>query len=153
MAVAAPTAPALSLRGVAKSFGGRLILDGADLELGPRARVGLIGANGAGKSTLLKMLAGEEHPDAGAVTLRRGARVAYLHQMVDGDERTVRQVLAAARPEAAALDEIRWRVERRGEDVVQSLALIGLDATDQVAMVIEGERLLCLVRERISLTA
>jgi hypothetical protein len=55
--------------------------------------------------------------------------------------------------EAAALDEIRWRVERRGEDVVQSLALIGLDATDQVAMVIEGERLLCLVRERISLTA
>ena len=75
MAVAAPTAPALSLRGVAKSFGGRLILDGADLELGPRARVGLIGANGAGKSTLLAMMAGDEHADAGAVTLRRGARV------------------------------------------------------------------------------
>ena len=86
MAVAAPTAPALSLRGVAKSFGGRLILDGADLELGPRARVGLIGANGAGKSTLLRMLAGEEQADAGAVTLRRGARVAYLHQTVDTEQ-------------------------------------------------------------------
>ena len=102
MAVAAPTAPALTLRGVAKSFGGRLILDGADLELGPRARVGLIGANGAGKSTLLAMLAGDEHADAGTVALRRGARVAYLHQLVDGDERTVREVLAAARPEVAA---------------------------------------------------
>ena len=55
--------------------------------------------------------------------------------------------------EAAALDEIRWRVERRGEEIVQSLALIGLDAMDQVAMVIEGARLLALVRERISLTA
>jgi hypothetical protein len=55
--------------------------------------------------------------------------------------------------EAAALDDVRWRIERRGEDVVQSLALIGLDATDQVAMVIEGERLLRRVRERISLTA
>src|SRR3954471_13831932 len=111
MAVAAPTAPALSLRGVVKSFGGRLILDGADLELGPRARAGLIGANGAGKATLPKMPAAEgapaaeEHPDAGAVTLRRGARVAYLRQMVDGDERSVRQVLAAARPEAAALEQ------------------------------------------------
>ena len=55
--------------------------------------------------------------------------------------------------EIDALDEIRWRVERRGEDVVQSLALIGLDAADQLAMVIEGERLLSLVRERISLSA
>jgi hypothetical protein len=55
--------------------------------------------------------------------------------------------------ESDALDEIRWRVERRGEDVVQSLALIGLDSTDQVAMAIEGERLLSLVRERISLSA
>src|SRR3954463_15220797 len=111
MAVAAPTAPALTLRGVAKSFGGRLILDGADLELGPRARVGLIGANGAGKSTLLAMLAGDEHADAGTVALRRGARVAYLHQLVAGDERTVRQVLAAARPETAALEEELARVE------------------------------------------
>lgn len=55
--------------------------------------------------------------------------------------------------EAAALDDVRWRIERRGEDVVHSLALIGLDATDQVATVVEGERLLHLVRERISLTA
>ena len=55
--------------------------------------------------------------------------------------------------EVAALDEIRRRVERRGEHVVRSLALIGLDATDQVATVIEGERLLHLVRERTSLIA
>jgi ATP-binding cassette, subfamily F, member 3 len=116
MAVAAPTAPALSLRGVAKSFGGRLILDGTDLELGPRARVGLIGANGAGKSTLLAMLAGDEHPDAGTVTLRRGARVAHLHQLVAGDERTVREILAAARPETAALEEELARVEAQLAD-------------------------------------
>src|SRR4051812_47350355 len=137
MAVAAPTAPALSLRGVAKSFGGRLILDGADLELGPRARVGLIGANGAGKSTLLKMLAGEEHPDAGAVTLRRGARVAYLHQMVDGDERSVRHVLAAARPETAALEDELSRVEAQLADpaLVADLDRMGRVLERQAALV------------------
>jgi ATP-binding cassette, subfamily F, member 3 len=111
MAVAAPTAPAFSLRGVVKSFGGRRILDGADLELGPRARVGLIGANGSGKSTLLRMLAGEERPDAGGVTLRKGAVVADLHQVIDGEQRTVREVLAAARPERAALQDELARVE------------------------------------------
>src|SRR5215207_405965 len=116
MAVAAPTAPAFSLRGVVKSFGGRRILDGADLELGPRARVGLIGANGTGKSTLLAMLAGEEGPDAGSVTLRKGAVVAYLHQIVDGEQRTVREVLAAARPERAALQDELARVEAQLAD-------------------------------------
>jgi ATP-binding cassette subfamily F protein 3 len=116
MAVAAPTSPAAALRGVVKSFGGRLILDGADLDLGPRARVGLIGANGGGKSTLLRMLAGDEVPDAGTVTLRRGAVVAHLHQLVGGDERTVREVLAAARPERAALEEELNRVEAQLAD-------------------------------------
>jgi ATP-binding cassette subfamily F protein 3 len=111
MAVAVPSSPALALRGVVKSFGGRLILDGVDLDLGARARVGLIGANGTGKSTLLRMLAGEEVADAGTVTLRRGAVVAHLHQLVGGDERTVREVLAAARPERAALEAELERVE------------------------------------------
>jgi ATP-binding cassette, subfamily F, member 3 len=116
MAVAAATSPAAALRRVVKSFGGRLILDGADLDLGPRARVGLIGANGGGKSTLLRMLAGDEVPDAGTVTLRRGAVVAHLHQLVSGDERTVREVLAAARPERATLEDELNRVEAQLAD-------------------------------------
>lgn len=116
MAVAVPAAPALSLRGVVKSFGGRRILDGVDLELGSRARVGLIGANGSGKSTLLRMLAGDETPDAGTLTLRKGAVVAHLHQLVEGDERPVRDVLAAARPERFALEEELARVEAQLAD-------------------------------------
>src|SRR3954470_7633098 len=97
MAVSAPSAPAaLSARGVVKSFGGRRILDGSDLELPARARVGLIGANGSGKSTLLRLLAGSDEPDAGAVTLRPGAIVAHLSQLVVGDERSVRRTIRDA---------------------------------------------------------
>jgi ATP-binding cassette, subfamily F, member 3 len=117
MAVSAPAAPAaLSARGIVKSFGGRRILDGLDLELSARARVGLIGANGSGKSTLLRLLSGADEPDAGAVTLRRGAVVAHLSQLVTGDERTVRQTIRDARPDVAALEADLARVEAQLAD-------------------------------------
>jgi ATP-binding cassette, subfamily F, member 3 len=105
---------ALQLNEVVKSFGGRRILDGASLEVVEGARVGLIGPNGAGKSTLLRMLAGIETPDAGTVTLRRGAVVAFLPQLVTGDQRTVREWIVGARPEhaarAAELEDVEQRL-------------------------------------------
>jgi ATP-binding cassette subfamily F protein 3 len=104
MAVSVPTSPAFSLRGIVKGFGGRRVLNGLDLEVGPRGRVGLVGANGAGKSTILRLLAGVDAPDAGTLTLRRGATVAFLPQMVGGDERTALQTVRGAVPEAARLD-------------------------------------------------
>ncbi len=63
------------LRDVAKRFRtehgpGRWVLDGIDLEIPARARVGLIGANGAGKSTLLSLIAGADTPSRGAVERR-----------------------------------------------------------------------------------
>jgi ATP-binding cassette subfamily F protein 3 len=117
MAVSAPSAPAaLSARGIVKSFGGRRVLDGADLELPARARVGLVGANGSGKSTLLRLLSGADEPDAGAVTLRRGAVVAHLSQLVGGDERTVRQTIRDARADVAALERELARCEARLAD-------------------------------------
>jgi ATP-binding cassette subfamily F protein 3 len=103
MSLSAPTAPAFTLRGIVKGFGGRRVLDGLDLEVGPRARVGLVGANGAGKSTILRLLAGLDAPDAGTLTVRKGATVAYLPQMVDGDGRTAMGTVRAAVPEVAAL--------------------------------------------------
>ncbi len=117
MAVSAPSAPAaLSARGVVKSFGGRRILDGLDLELPARARVGVIGANGSGKSTLLRLLAGSDEPDAGAVTLRRGAVVAHLSQLVVGDERSVRRTIRDARPDLALLEADLARCEQQLSD-------------------------------------
>jgi len=100
----APTAPAFTLRDVVKGFGGRRVLDGLDLEVGPRARVGLVGANGAGKSTILRLLAGDDTPDSGTLTVRKGATVAFLPQMVDGDDRTALATVRAGVPEVAALD-------------------------------------------------
>jgi ATPase subunit of ABC transporter with duplicated ATPase domains len=69
------------LAGVTKSYGAQVVLEDASLEIGPRARIGLVGPNGVGKSTVLRLLAREEAPDRGVVTLDPPrATVAHLPQ-------------------------------------------------------------------------
>ena len=55
-------------------------------------RIALVGKNGAGKSTLLKILAGQQHPTTGTVSLPRDCTIGYLPQVMRlADTRTVRQ--------------------------------------------------------------
>jgi ATP-binding cassette subfamily F protein 3 len=110
MAVAVPL---LAARGLVKSFGGRLVLDGAELDVADGARIGLLGPNGGGKSTLIRLLAGLDEADAGTVTRRRGLVWAHLPQIVPGDERDALTTVLAARPELAEVEDELSRVERR----------------------------------------
>jgi ATP-binding cassette subfamily F protein 3 len=102
----------LQARGLAKSFGSRLILDGLDFDIEPDVRLGVIGPNGGGKSTLLRILAGQEHADAGEVTQRRGLTVAFLPQQLEGDDRHALETLRAARPDLDQLEQELATVER-----------------------------------------
>src|SRR3954453_8638232 len=110
----------LQARGITKSFGSRLILDGLDLDIEPGVRVGVIGPNGGGKSTLLRILVREETADAGEVTQRRGLTLAFLPQQLEGDHRDALETLRAARPD---LDEL----ERELAKVEQELGSSGSD--------------------------
>ena len=60
---------ALSLRGIAKSFGGNAILKGVDLDVQPGEFIALVGPSCCGKSTLLRILAGRDHADSGEIVL------------------------------------------------------------------------------------
>jgi len=59
------------LRGdrLTKRYGGRTVVRGISIEVGPGEIVGLLGRNGAGKSTTFKMLAGLVPPEGGEVWL------------------------------------------------------------------------------------
>ncbi|HEV2436847.1 MAG TPA: ABC-F family ATP-binding cassette domain-containing protein [Verrucomicrobiae bacterium] len=70
----------LTIAGLSKSYGGRVLFDDVSLTLQSGERIGLVGPNGAGKSTLLKIILGQETPDAGEVTFIRGTRFGYLPQ-------------------------------------------------------------------------
>src|SRR5215218_4432353 len=59
----------LSGRGLIKTFGRVVGLDGVDVDLFPGEVLSVIGDNGAGKSTLIKALTGALTPDSGQVFL------------------------------------------------------------------------------------
>jgi fructose transport system ATP-binding protein len=64
---AADAGPVLQARGLVKTYGHVVGLDGVDLELYRGEVLAIIGDNGAGKSTLVKCLTGAEIPDRGEV--------------------------------------------------------------------------------------
>jgi sulfate-transporting ATPase len=86
----------IEFAGVSKSFGDKLLIDKLDFAIPPGAIVGIIGPNGAGKSTLFKMIAGQQQPDSGTVSIGQTVKLAYVDQSrdcLDGDK-TVFEELA-----------------------------------------------------------
>jgi branched-chain amino acid transport system ATP-binding protein len=61
--------PVLEARGLTRRFGALAANEDVSVSLLAGECHAVIGPNGAGKSTLVAMLAGEQHPDAGAVLL------------------------------------------------------------------------------------
>jgi ABC-2 type transport system ATP-binding protein len=65
------TLPAIRARGITKSFGDVIALDGVDLDVTQGQIHGLVGPNGAGKTTLLGLLLGLAVADSGELEILR----------------------------------------------------------------------------------
>ena len=75
----------LSVEGVSKSFGDRVLFNDLTFGVGLGKKVALIARNGSGKSTLLKIISGKESADEGNIVFRTGIQVGYLDQDSDFD--------------------------------------------------------------------
>jgi len=61
------TEPILSVTNLTKRFGGFVALDGVNVSLGDKERLGLIGPNGSGKTTLINCISGALFNEQGKV--------------------------------------------------------------------------------------
>src|SRR3954465_12882668 len=70
----------LSVEDLSKSYSEKRLFKDISFGIEQGQKVALVAKNGTGKSTLMKILAGQDVPDSGRVTLRKDIRVAYLDQ-------------------------------------------------------------------------
>ena len=128
----------LSLEHIEKSYTGRMLFDDTAFFLHEGEKVGVIGINGTGKSTLLRIIAGEEEPDAGKVTMANHILVRYLPQSPQFD---------AAMPALQAV--LRMAGDGVSEaDAKAMLMRLGISRFDQPAGELSGGQ-----RKRLALAA
>ena len=63
------TRNAISVNGLRKAYGGKVVLEGVDLSIGEGEVFGLLGPNGAGKTTIVRILSTLIPADAGTVSV------------------------------------------------------------------------------------
>ena len=147
---------ALTVNGLTRRFGPRLVLDDISFAV-PRGRiVVLVGPNGGGKTTLLRCVVGADRPDAGEVLLEG--------RPMDETDPWVRSTVAAALddvdcfPDLSVVEHLELLAFAHGGDgrcVAEVVAELGLDtARDQLpATLSSGQRrrlalASCFVRPR-----
>ena len=97
--------PAARVRGLTRDFGGRRVLDGLDLDIGPGEFVAMLGVSGTGKSTLLRAVAGLDRDVSGEIDVPGTVAVAFQEPRLLPWRRVLANVALGLRvpePEAVA---------------------------------------------------
>ena len=89
---------ALSIRGLSKTFGGKVAVDDLSLEVRAGELFALLGPNGAGKTTTLRMVAGLLKPNGGEISV-------FGHDVLN-DPAAAKQVIAWAPDEPMLYDRL-----------------------------------------------
>src|SRR5262245_50191112 len=81
----------IALHNITKQYGKQILFVEASFQLNPGEKVGLVGPNGSGKTTIFRMIAGEETPEDGDVSIPKRTTIGYFRQ--DVEEMSGRSVL------------------------------------------------------------
>lgn len=113
----------LQVDGISKSFGDTILFADISFVLEERQRSGLIARNGRGKSTLLKIIAGEDVPDSGCITLRNGLRIGYLEQEPEfaGDLSVIEACLQRNNEKAVVIERYEKAMLNGSQEELQSI--------------------------------
>ncbi len=79
----------ISVENLSKGFGPRLLFEEVGFKINSQERVGLVGRNGHGKTTLFRIIAGEEQPDEGTLSVPKNYRIGYVQQQIAFTEDTI----------------------------------------------------------------
>ncbi|MED4958046.1 ATP-binding cassette domain-containing protein [Paenibacillus macerans] len=104
----------LQATNITKLYGVTAVLEGINLQVLERDRIGLVGVNGAGKSTFLQILAGEISYDGGQIFKAKETTIGYLAQNsgLQSDRTIWEEMLAVFAPLIETERELRRMEEQ-----------------------------------------
>ena len=110
----------INIEKLTKSYTERKLFDNASFSLQEGEKIGVIGINGTGKTTLLRMIAGEEEPDEGTVTMANHVVLRYLpqHPEFSPEKSSLECVL-----EDNVTDENQWSIESEAKAMMTRLGI------------------------------
>ncbi len=113
------------MQGLTKVYpGNRKVLENIHLSFYPDAKIGVLGVNGSGKSTLLRIMAGIDTDFNGEGWVAEGARVGYLAQEPQLDEKlSVREnVMLGVAAKKALLDRYNEIAANYSDETADEMA-------------------------------
>jgi ATP-binding cassette subfamily F protein 3 len=139
---------ALTLEGIAKSYGEHKVLSGVELCLEAGERLVVAGPNGAGKSTLLRIIAGHDKDFEGNVKYGSGIRAGYFSQteaeeptapasnLADAQNTQVLDFMEAGAPSSLIpkLRDMLGAFLFRGDDVYKSISVLSGGERSRLAL-------------------
>ena len=130
---------ALTLNGIEKSYGKRLVLSGLDLCLDAGEHLVVAGPNGSGKSTLLRIISGSDPDFKGSVKYGAGISAGYFCQdaaeAMNGNEQVIEYIEAQA--PVSLIPKIRDMLGAflfRGDDVYKSISVLSGGEKSRLAL-------------------
>ena len=107
----------VSVNNLSLYFGGQSIFKEISFMVNKGDKIGLTGKNGAGKSTLLRILAQDQSPNSGNVSIPNGIIIGYLKQDLDFEDG--RTVLEEAQTAFEYLNGIEVRMNKANKDLTE----------------------------------
>jgi len=124
-------------KGVAKSFGDKLLFEDLEFNLPPNGIVGVIGPNGAGKTTLFRLIMGQEKQTSGEFEVGNTVVLGYVdqaHSEID-PAKTVYEVISGGQNDVMVGNRL---INARA--YVSRFNFTGADQEKKCAMLSGGER-------------
>ena len=124
----------LSIEGVTKSFGDRVLFSDVSFGIDQGQKVAIVAKNGAGKTTLLNCLMGKEAKDSGNIVFRNDIEVAFMEQAesLPLDQTIYDVIFDHANPKFQLIKRYNDALVKNDEDALSNLyqELTDLDAWD-----------------------